>query len=89
MGIGVLCQRLAGAILNFYWSGEFASDGIKTYSVDAYKIAMLIIPIVIMGCFFFTFLIDEKKRKFCLNVKSFWHNKPPINAISTVSQNKQ
>ncbi len=75
MGVGVLCQRLAGTILNLFWGGEFAPDGIKTFSIDAYKISMLIIPIVIMACFLFTFLIDEKKKKFCLKTKSLRRTK--------------
>ncbi|MFN8769407.1 MAG: MFS transporter [Neisseriaceae bacterium] len=64
VGVGVAFQRLVGALLDFYWNGAYTQSGLRSYPVDAYKKAMLIIPLVLISCFIFTFFIDEKRKKF-------------------------
>ncbi|MCE3268256.1 MAG: transporter [Burkholderiales bacterium] len=71
VGIGVCFQRLAGTIIDIFWSGGLTSTGLRTYSVNAYKFSMLIIPLVLIGCFLFTFILDEKKKKFKFPGKIF------------------
>jgi hypothetical protein len=43
MSFGYVFHHLIGRVMNAYWLGEKA-DGIKTYPVEAYDNALLIIP---------------------------------------------
>lgn len=74
MGIGVGFQRLAGEIISLYWTGEISATGIKIYSLTAYRVSMLILPIVLILCYIFTFFIDEKKKSLTFNnIKNLAH----------------
>lgn len=69
MGVGVGFQRLAGSLIALYWTGEMSTTGIRIYSITAYRVSMLILPIVLLSCYLFTFLIDEKRKKLKFNSK--------------------
>ncbi len=69
VGVGVGFQRLAGSVIDSYWTGEIGATGIRIYSLTAYRVSMLILPIVLLSCYLFTFLIDEKHKKLKLDTK--------------------
>lgn len=64
MGIGLAFQRLTGILLDLFWVGGYSKSGLRVYSINSYKIAMIIIPAVLLACYIFTFFIDEKNKSF-------------------------
>lgn len=78
MGVGVGFQRLAGTIIDRFWAGEFTTDGIRNYPIFAYKLAMVIIPLVLICCYLFTFFIDEERKRFQISNIKFWKAKEKL-----------
>lgn len=47
MAGGLIAQPLVGKLLDYFWSGELMTDGIRAYSAGDFKAAMIVLPI---GC---------------------------------------
>ena len=61
---GVLLQPLFGWILDFFWTGQQASNGVRLYSAVEYHDAMWILPICcVVGLLVSLFLVQETHCK--------------------------
>jgi len=58
MGAAVL-QPLIGYLLVHFWEGNLSDKGVPIYSLDTYRHALLILPILLTVAFFLIFLIPE------------------------------
>lgn len=60
---GMLFQRIAGQVLDFEWSGQVDSNGVRIYSITDYKVAVSIIPISLAICAIFIIMLKIRENK--------------------------
>lgn len=64
--IGIaIAQPLIGYILDIYWQGGIAEDGVRIYTLDAYHIALAILP---FGIFMSLVLLPLLRETYCKNI---------------------
>lgn len=69
---GMLFQRIAGQILDFEWSGQLTSNGVRVYSIHDYKIAASIIPISLTICAVFICILKIKENRHIISGKNIF-----------------
>lgn len=56
---GIVLLPLLGALLDFNWSGALGDNGVRIYDIQAYKAAMLALPVCLFLSFLLVFFIKE------------------------------
>lgn len=64
VGIAI-AQPLIGYILDLYWKGAVAQDGVRIYTIDAYHIALAILP---LGIFISLLILPMLRETYCRNI---------------------
>jgi predicted MFS family arabinose efflux permease len=59
MAIGAIFQPMLGALLDSFWGGEFAENGVRIYDASCYKFAILTIPVAIFASVFISLFMKE------------------------------
>ncbi len=62
---GSAVQTLVGILLDLNWSGKLV-NGIRSYAVGDFQIALTVFPITMAIAFLFTFFIKEKEKPWCV-----------------------
>lgn len=65
---GSFFHTMIGQLMDYFWEGQFAADGLKSYSLSAYQNALGLIPLCAILGAFLVYWVSRKARdihKFC------------------------
>jgi MFS family permease len=56
---GSIFQPIVGALLDLFWTGKMAADGLRVYEISCYQKAILTLPICLVIAYVLSFFVKE------------------------------